>query len=218
MKYWALTIVAISLTTIADTRLASAGTVQDEAGGGVTWQAGVDGVEIEWNPDGSLRRLSSKFSTPVEFNDRRGISKAQIIAEEKAKAAIIRFIEQASSSTRVIAEVDNDLSKATQERETGKATSVRKVNERTLIENLTEVTASYSSGELHGVIVLEKGYDDKAEEAWVVVGISDKTIKAARAVKSMGQGQDQQRPSSGSEVDVLGHQPGEVRRSNQKDW
>jgi hypothetical protein len=32
-----------------------------------------------------------------------------------------------------------------------------------------------ASGYLQGVIVLEKGYSDKTDEAWVVVGISDKT-------------------------------------------
>ncbi len=96
---------------------ATAGNVT-ETDGSVTWQAGVDGVEIEWNPSGSVKRISSKFSVPVEFGDRRGIYKAQIIAEEKAKAAIVRFVEQSVSSTRVIAEVQSDLNKATQTRQT----------------------------------------------------------------------------------------------------
>src|SRR5262245_60504784 len=137
---------------------AAAGTVEEQAEGGTVWQAGVDGVEIEWKPDGSVRRISSKFSTPVEFGDRRGISKAQIIAEEKAKAAIIRFINQSITSTRTVGEVLNDLNRATQERETGKSPSVKKVDDRTMVESLAEVTASFASGQLKGVIVLEKGY------------------------------------------------------------
>jgi hypothetical protein len=156
-----------------------AGTVEEQNGASTVWQAGVDGVEIEWNADGTVGRISSKYSTPVEFGDRRGISKAQIIAEEKAKAAILRFMDQAVSSTRVVAEVQNDLNRATQDRETGKGATVKKVDDRTMVEALTEVTTSFASGHLRGVIVLEKGYDDEIEQAWVVVGISDKTIRAA---------------------------------------
>lgn len=194
---------------------AAAGSVQEQEDGNTVWQAGIDGVEIEWNADGSVKRISSKYSTPVEFGDRRGISKAQIIAEEKAKAAIVRFLDQTSSSARIITEVDNDLQKATQERETDKKPNVKKLNERTMIETLTEVTTSFASGHLKGVIVLEKGYSDKTEEAWVVVGISEKTIKAARGVKEMGQ---EQRPGIAPGADQLGKQPSEIRRSNQKDW
>jgi hypothetical protein len=194
---------------------AAAGTVEQQEDGNTVWQAGVDGIEIEWNADGSVKRISSKYSTPVEFGDRRGIAKAQIIAEEKAKAAIVRFRNQTSSSARIIGEVDNDLQKATQERETGKKPNVKKLDERTMIEALTEVTTSFASGPLEGVIVLEKGYSDKTDEAWVVVGISDKTIKAARGVKEMGQ---EQKRNDAPGADQLGNQPSEIRRSNQKDW
>ena len=201
------------ISVIGGTYSAAAGTVEEQTGGTTVWQAGVDGIEIEWNTDGSVKRISSKFSTPVEFGDRRGISKAQIIAEEKAKAAIVRFLNQSVSSTRVVAEVQNDLSKATQERETGKSASVKKVDDRTMVETLTEVTTSFASGQLKGVIILEKGYSDKTDEAWVVVGISDKTIKAARDVKTMGA---EPRPEKSG--DALGLQPSEIRRTNQKDW
>ena len=206
--------------------LVRAGTVEEQSTGTTVWQAGVDGIEVEWNSDGSLRRISSKFSTPVEFGDRRGISKAKIIAEEKAKAAIVRFMDQSVASARVVTEVQNDLDKATKERESGKNPNVKKVDDRTLIETLTEVTSSFASGQLKGVIVLENGYDDKTEEAWVVVGISDKTIKAARDIKQMGQeqqnsGQTGSSPQNSGQIggsDGLGRQPSEVRRSNQKDW
>jgi len=38
--------------------LAGDATVQND--GSVTWQAGVDGVEIEWNADGSVRQARSR--------------------------------------------------------------------------------------------------------------------------------------------------------------
>jgi hypothetical protein len=185
-----------------------------------TWQAGVDGVEIEWSPTGSVKRISSKFSVPVEFNDRRGIYKAQVIAEEKAKAAIVRFLDQSVSSTRIVAEVQSDLNKATQSRQTGAAASLHKVDERTLVETLTEVTTSFAHGSLGGVIVLEKGYDEKSEEAWVVVGISDKTIAAAVGVGAMIKhaSPDQVRPEQAPPDTDLQKQPSEVKRIKQSDW
>jgi hypothetical protein len=183
--------------------------------GSATWQAGVDGVEIEWNADGSVKRLYSRYSTPVEFADRRGIATAQIIAEEKAKAGIVRFIQQSVASTRVVAEVESDLNKAIQERSSGTPSTVHKSDERTLIESLTEVTASFAAGTLRGVIVLEKGYDDKAQEAWVVVGISEKTLNAASSVKHMI---DEPKSPTTPGSDSIGTQPSEVRRSNQKDF
>jgi len=187
--------------------------------GAVTWQAGVDGVEIDWNLDGSIRRASSRYSTPVEFGDRRGIAKAQVIAEEKAKAAIIRFMKQAATSSRLVTEIENDLNKATQHRETGTAATVKKVDERTLIENLTELTGSFAAGTLSGVIVLEKGYDAKAEEAWVVVGVSDKTIRAARDLRSMTSGTHPAAAApSPAKSDSIKIEPSEVHRSNQKNW
>ena len=195
---------------------AYAGDVAIESDGGMTWQAGVDGVEIEWNPDNSVKRIYSRYGTPVEFSDRRGIRKAQIIAEEKAKAAIIRFMDQSVSSTRVGTEIDQDINEATQVRENGGEASFKKVDQRKMIENLTGVTSSFAAGKLRGVIVLEQGYDEKAGEAWIVVGISDKTIAAARGVKEMTTASEKARSQSGASKSM--HQGTEVRRSHQKDW
>ena len=186
--------------------------------GSVTWQAGVDGVEIDWNPDGSVRRISSRYSTPVEFADRRGVYKAQIVAEEKAKASIIRFLKQSSASTRIVAEVQTDINKATQNRETGEKAIVRKSDERVLIESLTEITASFAAGTLRGVIVLEKGYDEKTQEAWVVVGISDKTLNASRSVNNMLEGNNTNSPNASSGDSGIEKQPSEVRRHQNPNW
>jgi hypothetical protein len=195
-----------------------AGEAVVEADGGTRWQAGIDGVEIEWAPDGSVKRLYSRYGQPVEFADRRGISGAQTISEEKAKAAIVRFMDQRVSSSRLVTEVESDLGKATQERQAS-GTQVKKVDERTLLTSLSDVSGSYASGQLRGVIVLEKGYDEKTGEAWAVVGISDKTIRAALAVKNMN---DRPKAVPNTETsrpaNPLGLQNGEVKRTNQKDW
>src|ERR671929_944554 len=107
----------ILLASVA--QMAWAGDVILDQDGGTRWQAGIDGVEIEWAPDGSVKRLYSRYGQPVEFADRRGISGAQTIAEEKAKAAIVRFMDQRVASNRVVTEVEADLGKATQGRQAG---------------------------------------------------------------------------------------------------
>jgi hypothetical protein len=142
---------------------------------GIVWQAGIDGVEIEWAPDGSFNRIYSRYTQPVAIPDRQGISKAQIIAEEKAKAAIIRFNEQNVASARVVGEIQNDMNQTTSSKDGGKASAISKTSQRQMIESLSEVTSSAAAGKLRGVIVLERGYDEKEGVAWVKVGISQKT-------------------------------------------
>lgn len=215
MRLGMLIICAIFVTSTASPVLA--GNADINIDGSVTWQAGVDGVEIEWAPDGTIRRLYSRYSTPVEFADRRGISKAQIIAEEKAKANIVRYLNQSVSSSRVVAEVQADINKATQLRETDERATVKKVDERTIIESLTELTTSFSAGSLRGVIVLEKGYDDKLEEVWVTVGISDKTIAAARGVQNMINNKSTTAKDSDG-LSKMGVQQSEIRKSKEQDW
>ena len=184
--------------------------------GTVTWQAGVDNVEIVWEPDGSMKRLYSRYGVPVEFADRRGIHKGYVIAEEKAKANIIRFLNQSISSSRVVTEIQSELNKATQTREGGNVTSQTKVDERQLIESLTEVTTSFASGKLRGVIVLEQGFDEKTSEAWVVVGISKRTMASANSLEKAlsNPGNDQVSET----VSGRATQGSETRRSHQKDW
>jgi hypothetical protein len=190
------------------------------ADGTVTWQAGVDGIQIDWDSTGSVSRVSSRYSTPVEVPDRRGINTAQVIAEEKAKAAIVRFLDQSVTSTRVVTEIDNDVNKATQNRALGGSKSLVKTDQRTLLTNLTEVTTSFAAGKLRGVTVLEKGYDEKLAEAWVVVGISDKTLKGAASLHNMVSGQQasSNEPNVAGSPDDLGIQHSEVESTTQKNW
>ena len=91
---------------------------------GVVWQAGIDNVEIEWGPDGSFNRVYSRYTQPVAIPDRQGIAKAQVIAEEKAKAAIIRFIDQEVASARVVAEIQNDMNQTISTKDTDKASAI----------------------------------------------------------------------------------------------
>ena len=197
-----------------------AGVVIQDKDGSTIWQAGIDGVEIEWGPDSSFKRIYSKFSQPVQIPDRRGINKAQIIAEEKAKAAIIRFIDQQVATARVVTEVDNDLQKATRTQGTGAQDTISKTTQRTLVENLTEITSSAAAGRLRGVIVLERGYNQKEELAWVQVGVSKKTIATSGALKDALNSDPSADTLSGQSQQGNGLRlpSSEVQRSKQKEW
>jgi len=190
---------------------------------GVTWKAGVNGVAIESGADGNVNRIYSEYSQPVSFPDRRGISRAQVIAEEKAKAAIIRFLEgEGISQERTIAMVDAETEGAI--REVGDAGErFSRESQRNFMESLTEITRSYAKGELRGVIVLEKGYNEDREEAWVKVGISRKTLAAASSMKAMIADDNPQAPAEAPSKPAKGpstvtHQPSEVTTSESDDW
>jgi hypothetical protein len=181
------------------------------------WRAGIDGVEVEWANDGTVRRISSQASQPVQFPDRRGIRKAQTIAEEKAKAAIIRWLKQESFTSRVVTEINQDLETASRER-SGDGDSWSKTNQRTMVENLNEVVGSFAKGSLRGVMILERGYDEGNEEAWVKVGISKKSIAATGQVNNMLKGKDDG-TSCNSENGCNGMNSGsEVERLEDPDW
>jgi hypothetical protein len=136
------------------------------------------GVEIKFDSNGQMLSIKSTHLHPVDFPDRRGISKAYIIAEEKAKANIARFRGQLSSSNRIIKEVDDSLSKATRNSNADGSTW-SKENTRKVVESLEEITASSAQEFLRGVRVLERTYDEKNEEVTVVVGINRQSIAGA---------------------------------------
>lgn len=182
-----MTLKHLIIATVAGLTLvghAGAQSLEKQADGSVTWQAGVDGATLEFNPDGTVRRIYSKFAQPVTIADKRGIQTATIIAEEKAKANIVRFLNQHVASSRIVNEFENTASKTTQEK-TGAGDSVSTVDQRSISQSLNQLTSSFSSGTLTGVVVLENGYDEKEREAWVVVGLSQKTMAAARATQDM---------------------------------
>ncbi len=189
--------------------------------GEVTWKAGVNGVEIQFNSDGSVKRLYSKYTHPVSIADRRGIHTATVIAEEKAKAEIVRFLQQEVATGRVVEEVESELATKTQD-SAGDAQNVASRTQRAIVQSLTELTASSASGVLRAVVVLESGYDKDLQEAWVVVGISDKTMKAADTVQQLldSTAPMEQRhspppaPEAASRGSSNGGPPSQLRRGN----
>lgn len=127
---------------------------------GTTWQSSIDGIEIEWDTDGKVKRIYSTAYQPVEFTDGRGLSKGYSIAGLKARGAIISFLSETVSSRKTFTEIQTELNKASQSRGTA-GDSLAKTDERTLSDSLQETITSYSEGRLKGVIVLERGFDEK---------------------------------------------------------
>lgn len=141
------------------------------------------GVELRFDAAGQLLSVKSTYLHPVEFPDRRGINKAYLIAEEKAKANIARYMRQVSTTSRTVREIDDSLSRSTRN-SGGEGSSWSKENTRKVIETLEEVTGSSAQAVLQGVRILERAYDEKGEEVKVVVGINRQSMAGAAQLGS----------------------------------
>jgi len=139
------------------------------------------GVEVRLADNGQLLSATSSYSHPVDFPDRRGINKAYIVAEEKAKAQLVRFMSQDVSTHRVVSEVDQAAEKASRSR-TDDRSSWSKDVARTAQESLTETSSSLAHGTLNGDRILSRAYDEAGEQVTVVVGINQKSLKAAAQI------------------------------------
>jgi hypothetical protein len=146
--------------------------------------AHLDGVEIEFDASGQWSKIYSTYVHPVEFPDRRGIKKAQIIAEEKGKAAIVRFLNQEVQSDRLVVEMESTTADTKSTKATAAERGAVKIAERKMVESVREFTRSYASGSIKGLTVVEVGYDQKKEEAWVKVGFSRTTMGIAEQVRN----------------------------------
>jgi hypothetical protein len=206
-----------------------AGELTTTPDGGSIWKAGIDGVEIEWNPDHTIKRVYSLTTQPVNFPDQRGVMKAQKIAEEKAKAAIIEFMHQTVTSSSVVTEINNDMQQSMVSQGGNSPAALSRSNQRTMTENLTQVTSSFASGSLNGVMVLERGYDSTAEMAWTKVGISQKSMAAALALHqaTVAASNEQGAQVPGTDGPVNGQPTGpigiplarsQVQKTGQTDW
>jgi hypothetical protein len=140
------------------------------------------GVEVKFDNDGKLINAVSTFHEPVNFPDRSGINKAYIIAEEKAKGQLARFISQEVTSSRTVEMIDVEISKAERNRTAG-ASKWSKDDVREIRNTLSEISSSHAREVLKGVRVLKRYYDEKKEEVVVTIGISQKSTSASGQLK-----------------------------------
>lgn len=188
-------------------------------GGEVTWNAGVSGVSLVFSDKGTMDRIISTYRQAVNIPDARGIRAAQVIAEEKAKSAVIRFINEDVMSERIVTQVQNDLN-STSFTEGSAGASISNETSRQIIENVTELTRSSARGLLSGIVVLEQGYDNDLREAWVTVGISKKSRGAAALASEWLKDAPTSDSDAGNNVDnIEGHSlPGSSVQKNSGSW
>lgn len=142
----------------------------------------IQGITVSIDGNGTWQKIFATGVQPVEFPDRRGINTAQKIAEQRAKAEIIRFFQQDVTSETVMKELES-TSQTSNQLQGSSGAAFSKESQRALATSLSETIRSFSSGTLRGLVVLEVGYDDKREEAYVKVGISRKSIGLSANIK-----------------------------------
>ena len=189
----------------------------------VMWKAGIDGLVLEWHVDGRLRRVSSLVSQPVQTPDKRGVKKAQRIAEEKAKNVLVRFRSETSFGWTVVHEAQEDLETARTLTSSEGQTSLTKENVRTMTESLEEVVGSFAMGSLAGIVILERGYNADEGEAWVRLGYSDKSVEAAQQAGQLIQGSSTDSNNSSNNTSLQSQSSGlypssYVERLNDPNW
>lgn len=143
--------------------------------GSVRWRSPADGVVVSWGADGAVQGVTSRATVAVSSGDAAAVSNALVIAEERAKAAIVRFMQESVSSERVISQVTSDLH----------ALDGTGIDRRALVTTFREVTRSFASGQLSGVVLLERDFDAIQKLAWVVVGIDARSLGASKALRQM---------------------------------
>ena len=137
--------------------------------------AGLGGVSV----DGEKQRMTSVYYQAVKFPDRSGIRKAVIIAEERAKGEMVRYFSQNQSTMRTIEETDSESEEATRLVDENGSVMNRSIT-RAQAAVLTQVDASFASGDLSGIMKIEESYDSDAEEVCVAMGYSAKSNAMAQ--------------------------------------
>ena len=129
--------------------------------------------------------IKSTASHPVDIPNARGIEKACILAEEKAKAAILRFKDQFSANSTVVTQFDDSLNRVTQRKgSAGAAWSEQ--NSQNVNVSVKQIMSSSSSGMLSGVIMLHQEFNKDKGKVIVVIGQNRKTAAAAQTAFRSG--------------------------------
>lgn len=71
-----------------------------------TFELPLQGIKIESDANGLWQRIYATGHQPVTFPDRSGITTAQKIAEERAKAEIIKFFQQQVSAETLVKDME----------------------------------------------------------------------------------------------------------------
>lgn len=152
-----------------------------------------DGIIIE----ADKARVISVYRQPVKFLDRSGVRKASVIAQERAKGAIVRYFSQFQTTMREIEEVDQDGEDATRI-----VDSNGDVTTRTITRNqsavLRQLDASFAASNISGILQIEESFDKEMSEVCVAVGYSAKSNEMVKKSKEWMKGNTGSGSSEGS--------------------
>ena len=152
-------------------------------GSGYCEQDSSDGIIIEADKS----RVISVYRQPVKFLDRSGVRKASVIAQERAKGAIVRYFSQFQTTMREIEEVDQDGEDATRI-----VDSNGDVTARTITRNqsavLRQLDASFAASNISGILQIEESFDKEMSEVCVAVGYSAKSNEMVKKSKEWMKG------------------------------
>lgn len=165
------------------------------------------GVEIVFLPDGSdWLRIKSRGESDLLIGDNRDVMDAYRKATLKAKAEIVKFMNEKLKTAETMDEMTKTMTE-----NNGQSQSVN----RKTMETLTTSINNSAEAILKGVLTIEQSVDKVAKVARVTVGVSRKSMKVAdglsNAIKT-----DQSTPQNRS-VGGAGSPNSEIRRSKNAD-
>ncbi len=134
------------------------------------------GVEVNLNPDGSIRSIMATGEAELIIGDRKDIRQALQKAEMRAKASIAKFLSESISSSQTLDEITQTITTADSDGDY--------VATRDTIEKTTESIRNNASEILKGVAVLLQDIDNENKFVLVTVGINEKTLQAADHIKN----------------------------------
>ena len=136
-----------------------------------------DGITV----DTTAQRLVSVHREPVRFPDARGRRDARVMAVERAKGAVVRYLDQRQQTLRSVE--DTTEIETNRSRTTGNAgQSAEDRVSRNMRELLRRVEQSFAEGRLRGLLLLEEQYDAENETLCVAMGVSARSADAAGQV------------------------------------
>lgn len=135
----------------------------------------LDGVTLE----DQKKLVVSVYNHTVSIPDPTGLRKARIIAQERAKAEIVRYFNQFQIASRTVIE-DDSTSGETTRLVDGSGAATSSIFTRSQSETLTQIDQSIASGGLRGVVQVDESYDATTQTLCVAMGFSAKTAAGAR--------------------------------------
>ena len=173
-----------------------------------------DGVIL----DEARSRVVSVYRQPVKFQDRSGVRKATVIAQERAKGNIVRFFSQEQSTSREIEEVDQGREEATRIVDSNGDLVTRTIT-RNQSEILRQLDASFAVSNLKGILQIEESYDKELSEVCVAMGFSAKSTSMVEKSKGWMEGKgNTTTTSSGVSLEPSNQTVDSYNRVRKDDW